>query len=166
MFRPQAGMTDPYINETVTYVAELDEEAIRKEIWQPFLCFFIFNLILGIIVPLFCIIPWIMFCCVMNHANSTAEGTQVYITENTLVYVEGDQFSRVTVPLTSIATVMVQPPDLLINIKPTAPKEVLSRPGYSGSLLTDETFVTRSVPIPNVKNAEAFAEVIREMITS
>ena len=126
MFRPQAGMTDPYINETVTYVAELDEEAIRKEIWQPFLCFFIFNLILGIIVPLFCIIPWIMFCCVMNHANSTAEGTQVYITENTLVYVEGDQFSRVTVPLTSIATVMVQPPDLLINIKPTAPKEVLS----------------------------------------
>jgi len=127
MFRPQAGMTDPYINETVTYVAELDEEAIRKEIWQPFLCFFIFNLILGIIFPLFCIIPWIMFCCVMNHANSTAEGTQVYITENTLVYVEGDQFSRVTVPLTSIATVMVQPPDLLINIKPTAPKEVLSR---------------------------------------
>jgi len=161
-------MTDPYINETVTYVAEVDEKAIRKEIWQPFLCFFIFNLILGLIFPVFCIIPWIMFCCVMSHATCTAEGTQVYVTEKTLVYVKGDQpieFGRVTIPLTSIATVIVQPPDLLINIKPTAPEEVLSRPGYSGSLSTHQTFATRSVPIPNVKNAEAFAEVIHEMIT-
>jgi len=59
--RIQPGMTDPYINETVTYVAEVDKKAIRKEIWQPFLCFLIFNLILGIIFPVFCIIPWIMF---------------------------------------------------------------------------------------------------------
>jgi len=32
----QAGTTDPYINETVTYIVELDEEAIRKKLYDNF----------------------------------------------------------------------------------------------------------------------------------
>jgi len=91
----------------------------------------------------------------------------VYVTEHTLVYVRGvcpTEFSRVTIPLANTASVIVEPPDLLINIKPTAPEEILSHLGYSGSLPAHQTFATCSVPIPNVKNAEAFAEVLREMI--
>ena len=172
----QTGMTDPYINETVTHVAELDEEAIRKEIMQPFCIFFIFSLIAGIFCPIFCIIPWIMFCCVRKHCKSTVEGTHVYVTEHTLVYVKGGlpiEFSRVNIPLANIASVNVQPPNMLINIKPTAPEVILSRPGYrrggdSGHTHTVpilQTFATRSVPIPHLKNVEAFAEAIHEVIT-
>ena len=171
----QAGMTDPYINETVTYVAEMDEEAIRKGIWRPFLFFFIPSIIVGILCPIFCIIPWIMYCCVRKTVNSTVEGTHVYLTEQTLVYVEGGQpieFSRVTIPLANIASVFVQPPNTVINIKPPAPEVILSRPSYSGgsadraNVPTYETFATRTVPIRNVKNAEAFAEATREVITT
>lgn len=137
---------------------------------QQFLCFFIFNLILGIFFPLFCIMPWIMHCCMRKHCKSTVEGMQtVYVTEHPLVYVRGvcpnaTEFSRVTIPLANTASVIVEPPDMLIIIKPTAPEEILSHPGYSGSLPAHQTFATRSVPIPNVRNAETFAEVIREMI--
>jgi len=162
-------MTDPYINETVTHVAELDEEAIRKEIWYPFLCFFVFCLSMGIFCPMFCIIPWIMFCCVKRRIKSTAEGTHLYVTEHTLVYVKGGlpiEFSRMTIPLANIASVSVQPPDMLINIKPTAPEVILSRPGYHrGGTGDTGTFATRIVPIPHVKNAETFAEVIHKVIT-
>ena len=63
----QVGMTDPYINETVTYVAEPDEEAIRREIMLPLYCFLIPNLIIGLFCPIFCIIPVIMYCCVRRH---------------------------------------------------------------------------------------------------
>ena len=165
----QTGMTDPYINETVTHVAELDEEAIRKEIWYPFLCFFVFSLSMGIFCPMFCIIPWIMFCCVKKQIKSTVEGTHVYVTEHTLVYVKGGvpiEFSRVTIPLANIVSVSVQPPNMVINIKPTAPEVILSRPGYHrGGTGDTGTFATRTVPIPHVKNAETFAEVIHEVIT-
>ena len=166
----QAGMTDPYINETVTFVAELDEEAIRKGLWRPFLFFFIPSIIVGILCPMFCIMPWIMYCCVKKKVNSTVEGTHVYLTEQTLVYIQGGrpiEFSRVTIPLANIASVSVQPPNTVINIKPTAPETILSH--YStrdtDSTPTYVTFATRSVPIPNVKNAEAFAEATREVIT-
>jgi len=174
----QTGMTDPYINETVTYVAELDEEAIRKGIWQPVLLVFIISIIMGILCPMFLIMPLIMFCCVKKECKSTVEGTHVYVTEHTLVYVKGGQpieFRRVTIPLANIASVIIQPPNVIINIKPTAPEVILSRRGYrhagyddSGharTVPTLQTFSTRTVPIPHLKNEEAFAEVIREVIT-
>ena len=182
MFRPQVqpqpkfqtGMTDPYINETVTYVAELDEEAIRKGIMQPYLFVFIPTLIVGIFCPLFCIMAWIMYSCAKKQSNSAVEGTHVYITEKTLVYIIGGrpiEFSRVTIPVANIASVTVQPPYTVINIKPTAPEVILSRPGYSGgygdndTVPTLQTYATRSVPIPHLKNAETFAEVLCEVIT-
>jgi len=168
----QTGMTDPYINEVVKYVAELDEEGIRKEIIQPFRFFFIFSLIAGIFCPIFCIMPLIMFCLVRRHCKSTVEGSHVYVTENTLVYIKGGQpieFSRVTIPLANIASVNVQPPGMLISIKPTAPEVILSRQANPGIPVSDrvamQTFATRSVPIPHVKNAEPFAAAIREVIT-
>jgi len=100
----------------------------------------------------------------------------VYVTEHTLVYVKGGlpiEFSRVTIPLANITSVSVQPPDMLINIKPTAPEVILFCPGYrrggdSGhthSVPFLQTFATRSVPIPHLKNVEAFAEGIHEVIT-
>ena len=151
----QVGMTDPYINETVTYVAEPDEEAIRRQIMLPLYCFLIPNLIIGLFCPIFCIIPVIMYCCVRRHYQSTVQGTQIYLTEHTLVYVEGGrstEYGRLTIPLANIVSVLVQPPNTIINIKPTAP-EVIRSAG-------DSTFATHSVPIPNVKDAEAFAEAI------
>ena len=88
--------------------------------------------------------------------KSTIQGTQIYLTEHTLVYVRDDQstvYGRLTIPLANIVSVLVQPPNTIINTKPTAP-EVIRSAGHS-------TFATRSVPIPNVKDAEAFAEAIR-----
>ena len=162
----QAGTTDPYINETVTYVAELDEEAIRN----GFLCIFVFSFIgmvlLGILCPIFCIMPWITYCSMKKKYKSMVEETHLYLTEQTLVYVQGGrpiEFSRVTIPLANIASVIVQPPITVINIKPTAPEVILYH--YSNNSDQYVTNVTRTVPIPNVKNAEAFAEATREVIT-
>ena len=151
----QVGMTDPYINETVTYVAEPDEEAIRRQM-LPAYCFLFLYLILGIFIPIVCIIVCILYYCMRKQHKSTIQGTQIYLTKHTLVYVDGSlpiQYGRLTIPLANIVSVLVQPPNTIINIKPTAP-EVIRGVGHS-------TFATRSVPIPNVKDAEAFAEAIR-----
>ena len=150
----QVGMTDPYINETVTYVAEPDEKAIRRQM-LPVYCFLICYLIVGIFCPIVWITTCLFYYCIRKQHESTIQGTQIYLTEHTLVYVRGDQSieqGRLTIPLTNIASVLVQPPNTIINIKPTAP-EVIRSAG-------DSTFATRSVPIPNVKDAEAFAEAI------
>jgi len=92
---------------------------------------------------------------VSKHCKSTVEGTHVYVTEHTLVYVKGGQpieFRRVTIPLANIASVNVQPPSTLINIKPTAPEVILSRPGYhrggdSGHTHTVPTLQTLILPL-------------------
>ena len=167
----QVGMTDPYINETVTYVAEPDEEAIWREIMLPLYCFLIPNLIIGLFCPIFCIIPVIIYCCVRRHYKSTVQGTQIYLTEHTLVYVEGGQstvYGRLTIPLANIASVLVQPPNTIINIKPTAPEVLINRTQYTGSgtstTAISSTAATHSVPIPNVKMAENFAEAIRSVL--
>ena len=167
----QVGMTDPYINETVTYVAEPDEEAVQRQIMLPFYCFLIPNLIIGLFCPIFCIIPVIMYCCVRRHYKSTVQGTQIYLTEHTLVYVEGGrstEYGRLTIPLANIVSVLVQPPNTIINIKPTAPEVLINRTQYTGSgtstTAISSTAATRSVPIPNVKNAENFAEAIRSVL--
>ena len=167
----QVGMTDPYINETVTYVAEPDEEGIRRKIMLPLYCFLIPNLIIGLFCPIFCIIPIIIYCCVRRHYKSTVQGIQIYFTEHTLVYVEGGQpieYSRLTIPLANIVSVIMQPPNTIINIKPDASAVTLNRIQYTtdddstGGIPT--SVATCSVPIPNVKNAEDFAEAIRRVL--
>ena len=157
-------MIDPYINETVTYVAEPDEEAIRRKIMLPFYCFLSPNLV-------FCIIPLIIYCCVRRHYKSTVQGTQIYLTEHTLVYVEGGrpiEYGRLTIPLANIASVIVEPPDTIINIKPDAPEVLINKIQYTtagdSTVGITTTVATRNVPIPNVKNAEDFAEVRRVLI--
>ena len=160
----QVGMIDPYINETVTYVAEPDEEAIRRKIMLPFYCFLSPNLV-------FCIIPLIIYCCVRRHYKSTVQGTQIYLTEHTLVYVEGGrpiEYGRLTIPLANIASVIVEPPDTIINIKPDAPEVLINKIQYTtagdSTVGITTTVATRNVPIPNVKNADDFAEVRRVLI--
>ena len=71
----QVGMTDPYINETVTYVAEPDKEAIRREIMFPLYCFLIPNLIIGPFCPIFCIISKynILLCEKALQVNCTRD---------------------------------------------------------------------------------------------
>ena len=160
----QTGMTDPYTNEVVTYVAELDEEGLRNDFTQTFCSCFISGLIIAIMCPIFCFIPLIILCDARSQYESIVEGTHVYVTENTLVYIRRNQptkFRRVAIPLANIASVNVQPPSMLINIKPTAPEVILSR-SVNGEM---QEFATRSVPIRHVKSAEPFAAVIREVIT-
>ena len=151
----QVGMTDPYINETVTYVAEPDEEAIRRKVLLIY-CFLILFLIVGIVCPIIWIIMCILYYSIRKQQKSAIQGTQIYLTKHTLVYVDGSlpiEYGRLTIPLANIVSVLVQPPNTIINIKPTAP-EVIRGVGHSA-------FATRSVPIPNVKDVEAFAEAIR-----
>ena len=166
----QVGMTDPYINETVTYVAEPDEEAIRRQM-LPVYCFLICYLIVGIFCPIVWITTCLFYYCIRKQHESTIQGTQIYLTEHTLVYVRGDQsieHGRLTIPLANIVSVLVQPPNTIINIKPTAPEVLINRTQYTGSgtstTAISSTAATRSVPISNVKNAENFAEAIRSVL--
>jgi len=157
-------MVDQHINETVTHVAELDEEAFRRQnlyILLPML----FGLILGICIPCVWIVIVIMYFSIKHQTEATIRGTQVYLTDHTLVYTVGNQpieSRRVTIPLANIASVMVQPGVMTVNIKPTALEVMLNRCIASedrGSITT--TVATRSVPIYNVHNAVEFSKVIQ-----
>jgi len=162
-FKPEVGMVDPYLNEVVTHVAELDEDAIRRQTQSAIIPILVFT----IIFPCF----WIMACLVwyINEHRTTAaiQGTQVYLTEHTLVFTMGNlpiESSRVTIPLANIASVMVQPGALTVNIKPTAPEVMMNRiyttgGQHSSTIMT--AFATRSVPVYYVYNAEEFGKVIQ-----
>jgi len=157
----EVGMVDPYINERVTHTAELDESACRRQSRVAILPF----LIITIIFPCICIFACILWVINERHTTAIIRGTQVYLTEHTLVYVIANQpieSSRVTIPLSNIASVMVQPGVKTVNIKPTAPEVMLNRCIASedrGSITT--TVVTCSVPIYNVHNAVEFSKVIQ-----
>ena len=165
----EVGMVDPHIKETVTYVAELDVEAFRLQSRKT-LHFLLLMLPLGICIP--CV--WIMICLLYlstkKYTEATIRGTQVYLTENTLVCTVGNQpieYSRVTIPLANIASVMVQSGVITVNIKPTASQVLLNAPIVSRDSSTHATLTTvatRSVPIYNVKNAEEFAKVIQSYL--
>jgi len=74
------------------------------------------------------------------------------------------EHSRVTIPLADIASVMVQPGALIVNIKATAPEAMLNRVYTTGgqhSSTFTAAFATRSVPIYYVYNAEEFGKVIQ-----
>ena len=105
--------------------------------------------------------------------TTAIRGTQVYLTEHTLVYVNPEPkplITRIGIPLSNIASVMVHPADgvMTINIKPTANQVkmnvehtiarglVQSRTGTLTTILP-----TGSLVIIHVYNAEEFAQVIR-----
>ena len=163
----EVGMVDPHVNETVTHVAELDVEAFRRQN-RSILLFMLIPLLFGICFP--CV--WIMICIVYfsikNQTEATIRGTQVYLTDHTLICTVGNQpieSSRVTIPLANIASVMVQPGVMTVNIKPTAPEVMLNRRHASRERHTITTAVaTRTVPIYNVKDAEEFAKVIQSYL--
>lgn len=65
----------------------------------------------------------------MYHINRyrsliTLRKTQLYLTEHTLVYVEGElpaEIDRLTIPLDNIASAVVESGVLMVSTKPTAP---------------------------------------------
>lgn len=169
----QEGMVDPHINETVTHVAELDVEAFRRQ-RQQILCILLIPAIMGICFPCMWIVVCLMYKSFKDQTEATIRGSQVYLTEHTLVGTMGNQpieSSRVTIPLANIASVTVQPRVMIVNIKPTAPEVMLNRHhvhgGHQGSAHDryTSTVATRSVPLYGVKNAEAFAEIIQSNIS-
>jgi len=156
-------MVDPYLNEVVTHVAELDEDAIRRQRRIAILPFLIFSLV----IPCFWVMACILWCKTEHESTVAIRGTQVYLTEHTLVYVEAGQapieFRKVTMPLSNIASVMVQPGVMTVIIKPTASEVMLTlQHSIGGSHISTTTvFPTRSVPIDHVYNAEEFAKIIQ-----
>ena len=162
----QVGMVDPYVNEVVTHVAELDEDAMRRQSRNailPFLC-------VTLAFPSFWMLACIVWCWNERKTTSTIRGTQVYLTEHTLVYVIANHSiilsSRVTIPLSNIASVMVQSGVMTVNIKPTTSEVMLNikyttggQHSSTGTLTT--ALPTGSVPIYHVYNAEEFAKVIQ-----
>lgn len=159
----QVGMTDPYLNEPVTYVAEVDTENVPILASPATICTIVIWVVLSIIVPCFCLIfVWTTFFS-YRRRKSSAKKTHVYITDQTLVYFRGDyslQYRRVTVPLTSIASVTLIAREAItsVNIKPTAPPVV----NYHQILREP----TQSVLIQYLKDPEAFASVVRQRIGS
>lgn len=144
----QVGMIDPHLNEKVTYMAEMDKETIKRQGWKSCFLHSVLSLFFGLCLPC----AWFLVCvayCVMKYLVKTRLRAQVYLTDHTFVYVEGSRGLRVTIPLASIATVVVvQPNVMIVNIKPTAP----------------EVYHTRTVPIRDIRDAESFAKAIREQI--
>ena len=165
-FKPQMGMVDPYLNEVVAHVAELDEDAIRRQSRIAILPF----LIITIVIPCFWVMACIVWFCNEYRTTSGIRGTQVYLTEHTLVYTMGNlpiECNRVTIPLANIASVMVQPGIMTVNIKPTAPEVMLNRQCTTGDKHTRALITavaTRSVRICHVYNAEEFAKVIQSKL--
>jgi len=162
----EVGMVDPHIKETVTYVAELDVEAFRLQS-QKTQRFLLLMLLLGICFPCVWIMAGLIYLSTKKYTEATIRGTQVYLTEHTLVCTVGNQpieRSRVTIPLANIASVMVQSGVITVNIKPIASEVMLNAPVVSRGSSTHTTLATvatRSVPIYKVKNAEEFAQVIQ-----
>ncbi len=155
----QVGTVDPYINERVTYVADLDEEAATPQLRKLCLCLMLPSLLICICFPFIWVILLVLYCIMNNSHKSIVRKSQVYTTEHTVVYVQGDlpiERSRVTIPLANIASVIVQPRETTINIKPTSPEVMFTQ--------YQTTIATRSLPIRDIKNAEGFARAIREHI--
>ena len=111
--RPQieVGMIDERLNETVTYVAEMDVSAAQEDVRQlrrglcPIIC---------LLLPLSLGFPCVLLCmyCVYRaqrkHILSGVTQTQAYITDSTFVFVSPYlpiERARITVPLANIATV-------------------------------------------------------------
>lgn len=149
------GMMDPHINETVTHVAEMDFEASRANRIR-------LSLILAALLSICLPFVWCMVCMMLFLSKANERGTQVYLTDHHLVCTQLNR-PQVTIPLANIASTLVQPGVMTVNIKPTAPEVMLKRSHTSsdGRSHYTTTYGTRSVPIRNLKNAEEFARVVQ-----
>ena len=171
----EVGAIDPTTNERVTYVTEFDEEASKRQGNSLMLMIMAPLFIVGICVPCLCIIPLIMYCSMKNARQHTMQGTMNYLTEHNFVSIrESTRGVRLVIPLANIASVTKQPQAsplmphaILVNIKPMAPPVSLhgSRVDHQGHT-TPYIYQSHSVPVYNVKDAEAFAEAIRSKITA
>ena len=144
----------------------MDEDAIRRQSRIAILPF----LIIAIVIPFFWVMGCMMWFCNEYRTTSEIRGTQVYLTEHTLVYTMGNlpiECNRVTIPLANIASVIVQPGIVTVNIKPAAPEVMLNREYTTGDQHTralTTAVATPSVPICHVYNPDEFAEVIQSKL--
>ena len=169
----EVGEVDPTTNERVMYVTEFDEEASKRQ-GNSLLMKMAPIFIVGICFPCVCLIPLIMYCSMKNARQHTMQGTMNYLTEHNFVSIRGSTRGVVVIPLANIASVTKQqqasplmPHAILVNIKPMAPPVSLhgSRVDHQGHT-TPYIYQSHSVPVYNVKDAEAFAEAIRSKITA
>ena len=167
--RLRVGMIDPRLNETVTHVAEMDMEAAQEDIRR--LRRGLYPLLV-ILIPFSICLPclWICMCTLYNaqkkHILTTVENTQVYLTDNTIVFISPHlpiERGRTMVPLANIATVVSQGHVLTVIIKATAPEVIMNSTLPSGQGLYS-SYATRSIPVECIKNASDFADVIRARI--
>lgn len=160
----QVGMVDTHVNETVTHVAELDEEAAKKQLKGTSIMTFLPALVIAIICP--CVLlPFCLFYYSEKKAHEACvQQWQVYLTDQTLVYVDPTQpteyHNKVAVPLTNIESVAVKLSDLMVTIKSSAPGVVVTRRDPEGL----NTVTTHSLSIKCVKDTEDFANMLRERI--
>lgn len=166
----QVGMIDPYLNETVTFMADMDMESAHEDVkkFRRSLCS-----IMILMLPLSICFPCIllcMYCCVYRVQKdailSAVKRTQVYITESTFVYVTPHlpiERARTTVPLANVATVFSHGNVLTVNIKPTSP-EVILNSNHRNSNGAYSTYVTRTIKVKHIANASALADTIRSHI--
>lgn len=153
----RVGMTDPFTNETVKYLAEIDEEAVNQRGRKRFIMLSILILVFCLFLPCAWLLVALQYYLIRYQVKGTLE-SRVYLTDHTLVYgyAEGVVRRRVTIPLANVASVnMVQPSTVTVIIKSTAPGVVLLGRGMGA---------TRVVPIQDIKDAEGFAHAIREQI--
>ena len=166
----EVGAIDPTTNERVTYVTEFDEEASKRQ-GNSLMRMMAPLFIVGICIPCLCIIPLIMYWSMKNARQQqkiVMQGTMNYLTEHNFVSIrDSTRGVRLLIPLANIASVTKQPQAsplmphaILVNIKPTAPPVSLQGSGAFHS------YQSHSVPVYNVKDAEAFAEAIRSKITA
>ena len=171
-------MIDPRLNETVTYVAEMDVDAAEEDIRRMRRSYYR-NFCLHIVIMPFALcfpcVLIILYCLYIasykaerNHIISGVEQTQAYITDSTFVLISPHlpiERARTTVPLANIVTVTTQGHSLWVNIKPTAPEVTMNSNQTSddGAYLT---YTTRSIPVEKIKNVSHFEDVIREHITA
>ena len=155
-------MTDPRLNETVTYVAEMDLEREQEELrkTRKIVC-----LLVCILLPLFClpcafILPLFLYA-IMDNNFVKLKQAQIYITDSTLVWINPflrEDIARTTVPLADIATTTTDSNNLVsVNIKPTAPQVILNRGNSQG-----ETYATRCIPLAKIKNPSEFADAVQQ----
>ena len=165
----EVGTTDPRLNETVTFVSEMNKDAAQGDVRQlrRGLC-----PIIAIMLPFSLCFPCLLICmyCLYSaqrrHILSGVEQTQAYITDSTFVLVSPRlplERARTTVPLANIATVITHAHSLSVNIKPTAP-EVSMNSNFLSADGVYHTYSTRSIPVEMIKNPSTFADAIREHI--
>ena len=167
--RLRVGMMDSWLNETVTYAAEMDMEAGQEDVrrMRRGLCPLVI-----IILPFSLCFPCLLLCMYFVYNDqkkiiiAEIEKTQAYITDSTFVYISPHlpiERGRTTVPIANIASVVNHGHVLTVNIKATSPEVIMnsSQPSAEGVY---SSYSTRSISVERIKNASDFADKIRSHI--